>query len=113
MKKLTDFVKSRTRGVLELSRIFHGKDHRAGIVAFRRGGFPLLNLILFFASFKVLSEEGYLKIMHYSFQKKKQGEKSSGDREGEEKDSLCDRKLLEHILPPSDLGISLPQIPGQ
>ena len=51
----------------------------------------------FFASFKVLSEEGYLKIMHYSFQKKKQGEKSSGDREGEEKDSLCDRKLLEHI----------------
>ena len=43
----------------------------------------------FFAGFKVLVEEGYLKLMHYSFQKKKTKEK-----DGE----ICDKNLPEHIL---------------
>lgn len=43
----------------------------------------------FFAGFKVLLEEGYLKLMHYSFQKKKNREK-----EGEN----SDQTLSEHIL---------------
>ena len=43
----------------------------------------------FFAAFKVLAEEGYLKIMQYSFQKKKEP--------GKDKET-CDKELLEHIL---------------
>lgn len=43
----------------------------------------------FFAAFKVLAEEGYLKIMQYSFQKKKET--------GKDKEA-CDKELLEHIL---------------
>ncbi|MCI8785253.1 MAG: type IA DNA topoisomerase [Eubacterium sp.] len=43
----------------------------------------------FFAAFKVLAEEGYLKIMQYSFQKKKEP--------GKDKEA-CDKELLEHIL---------------
>lgn len=43
----------------------------------------------FFAAFKVLAEEGYLKIMQYSFQKKKEP--------GKDKET-CDKELLEYIL---------------
>ena len=43
----------------------------------------------FFASFKVLVEEGYLKLMHYSFQKKKTSEKE---------DASGDEKLMEYIV---------------
>lgn len=43
----------------------------------------------FFAGFKVLAEEGYLKLMHYSFQKKKRKEN------GEEPES---KNMPEHIL---------------
>lgn len=46
----------------------------------------------FFASFKVLMEPGYLKVMEYSFQKKKNQEESQ-----EENDDICDADLLEHI----------------
>ena len=42
----------------------------------------------FFASFKVLMEEGYLKIMQYSFLKKKNPEKEG---------AACNPELLEHI----------------
>lgn len=50
----------------------------------------------FFAGFKVLAEEGYLKVLNYSFQKKKE-EKSQRESEGEGKENLCDRDLLSHI----------------
>lgn len=50
----------------------------------------------FFAGFKVLAEEGYLKVLNYSFQKKKE-EKSQGEPEGEGRENLCDRDLLSHI----------------
>ena len=43
----------------------------------------------FFASFKVLVEEGYLKVMKYSFQ-----EKRNSQKEGE----ACDKELLDYIL---------------
>lgn len=43
----------------------------------------------FFAGFKVLADPGYLKIMNYSFQKKKTTEK--------EEEEVCDEELLAHI----------------
>ncbi len=51
----------------------------------------------FFAGFKVLAEEGYLKVMNYSF-KKKQGEgKNPDEKEEEGKEDVCDAHVLEHI----------------
>ncbi len=38
----------------------------------------------FFASFKLLEDPGYLKVMEYSFQKKKETETSDGKKEGED-----------------------------
>ncbi len=56
----------------------------------------------FFASFKVLTDEGYLKIMEYSFSKKK--DKANATEDGEDvkntedgEDKMCDAALLEVI----------------
>lgn len=50
----------------------------------------------FFASFKVLADPGYLRVMEYSFFKKKQGEKTEESEENRE-ESVCDRELLEQV----------------
>ena len=47
----------------------------------------------FFSNFKVLANPGYLKVMDYSFFKKKQEEKADEDMDG----GLCDTELLERI----------------
>lgn len=53
----------------------------------------------FFTSFKVLAEEGYLKVMEFSFGKKKEGEKEGSERNkgGEEEDMKCDASFLEAL----------------
>ena len=57
----------------------------------------------FFTSFKVLAQEGYLKVMEFSFGKKKEAEKE-GEKEGaeknkggEEEDVKCDASFLEAV----------------
>ena len=47
----------------------------------------------FFSNFKVLADPGYLKVMDYSFFKKKQEEKPEDDADS----GLCDTELLERI----------------
>lgn len=68
----------------------------------------------FFSSFKVLQEEGYLKIASNSFAKKKAADKASeNDKEGEESEVSCDEILLtalqrlkkNDILPVESLSI--------
>ncbi len=55
----------------------------------------------FFASFKVLAEPGYLKVMEYSFRKKKEAsEPDSADSDKSEKDNfekIGDEQLLEKV----------------
>lgn len=65
----------------------------------------------FFASFKVLEDPGYLKVMNYSFQKKKTGEQpetkeseSNGAGAGE---TSCDKNLME-ALSALKKGMQLP-----
>ena len=48
----------------------------------------------FFASFKVLEEPGYLSVMEYSFQKKKQ----TDTKEGETEDAVCDADMLRKVM---------------
>lgn len=50
----------------------------------------------FFANFKVLANPGYLKVMDYSFFKKKKEEKAE-ETEGDREENLCDSELLERI----------------
>ncbi len=69
----------------------------------------------FFSSFKVLKEEGYLKIAANSFSKKKaaDGKASESEKEGEEREASCNANLLmalqrlkkSDILSVDDLGI--------
>lgn len=53
----------------------------------------------FFTSFKVLAEEGYLKVMEFSFGKKKESEKEAAEKNksGEEEDIKCDASFLEAV----------------
>ncbi len=53
----------------------------------------------FFTSFKVLAQEGYLKVMEFSFGKKKEGGKEGAEKNksGEEEDVKCDASFLETI----------------
>ncbi|MBO5302866.1 MAG: type IA DNA topoisomerase [Lachnospiraceae bacterium] len=51
----------------------------------------------FFANFKVLSDAGYLKVMNYSFQKKKTVEKDSANEKENTSEEICDEELLAHI----------------
>lgn len=53
----------------------------------------------FFTSFKVLAEEGYLKVMEFSFGKKKEGDKEGAEKNkaGEEEDVKCDASFLEAV----------------
>ena len=53
----------------------------------------------FFTSFKVLAEEGYLKVMEFSFGKKKESEKETAEKNksGEEEDIKCDASFLEAV----------------
>lgn len=65
----------------------------------------------FFASFKVLAEEGYLKITAFSFSRKKtesrEGEgKEEGKENGKEEENLCDNGFME-ILPTLKKGMEL------
>ncbi|HIU75968.1 MAG TPA: type IA DNA topoisomerase, partial [Candidatus Pelethocola excrementipullorum] len=65
----------------------------------------------FFASFKVLIDEGYLKVTAYSFVKKK--EESPEKEQSQEEETSCDTEFLEtlsalkkgSILPIAELGI--------
>lgn len=50
----------------------------------------------FFANFKVLADPGYLKVMDYSFFKKRKEEKEE-ETGGEREENLCDSELLERI----------------
>ncbi|WP_075719950.1 DNA topoisomerase [Roseburia sp. 499] len=47
----------------------------------------------FFSNFKVLAEPGYLKVMEYSFQKKKESDNSKNN--GEESEESCDVSFME------------------
>ncbi|MBQ6696125.1 MAG: type IA DNA topoisomerase [Lachnospiraceae bacterium] len=50
----------------------------------------------FFSNFKVLAEEGYLKVMQYSFFNKKQESQEDKPKEGEENEELkCDEQFME------------------
>ena len=54
----------------------------------------------FFANFKVLSDAGYLKVMNYSFQKKKNAEKTEEAEKNtaeNNREEICDEDLLAHI----------------
>lgn len=62
----------------------------------------------FFASFKIMVSEGYLEIMHYSFQKKKEGQTgeekaglekdlAGGENEYSQEESGLDGKLMEAV----------------
>lgn len=68
----------------------------------------------FFSSFKVLKEEGFLKITQYSFTKKKEEAKEAENKEGEEAEDIkCDDSVLEALsklkigdkIPFSDIDI--------
>lgn len=68
----------------------------------------------FFSSFKVLKEEGFLKITQYSFTKKKEESKEAENKEGEEAEDIkCDDSVLEALsklkkgdkIPFSDIDI--------
>lgn len=50
----------------------------------------------FFANFKVLADPGYLRVMEYSFFKKKQEEKTEDSQENRE-ENVCDRELLDQV----------------
>lgn len=50
----------------------------------------------FFASFKLLEDPGYLKVMEYSFQKKKEAETSDGKKEGEDVQT-CNLNFMEQL----------------
>lgn len=56
-----------------------------------------LNTEQFISTFKVMMDAGYLKVMEYSFQKKKIQEKED-NTSGEEEENICDADLLEHIF---------------
>lgn len=49
----------------------------------------------FFASFKVLKEEGYLAITQYSFGKKKEQDSKEENENSDEQDVKCDESMLE------------------
>ncbi len=50
----------------------------------------------FFSNFKVLADEGYLKVMQYSFFNKKQENSEDKPKEGEENEELkCDEQFME------------------
>ena len=55
----------------------------------------------FYAGFKVLQDPGYLKVMEYSFQKKKNNKSRDSDETTEQKDegkdTACDTSLLEQV----------------
>lgn len=65
----------------------------------------------FFASFKVLENPGYLKVMNYSFQKKKKGEQPEGKEPASNTsgsgETSCDRNLME-ALSALKKGMQLP-----
>lgn len=50
----------------------------------------------FFASFKVLIDEGYLKVMEYSFSRKKE-QQEKGQNQGKEEETSCDTEFLEML----------------
>lgn len=53
----------------------------------------------FFAGFKILEDPGYLKVMNYSFQKKKTAAKDGEEENsGNPEDAVGDEELLAHIL---------------
>lgn len=63
----------------------------------------------FFSSFKVLADPGYLKVMEYSFKKKKENQPETGEKTGEqpqkgeeknsqEEDKVCDEDLLKKVM---------------
>ena len=52
----------------------------------------------FFASFKVLEEPGYLKVMEYSFRKKKEETISEKDNVQETVDNVCDADMLAKVM---------------
>ena len=65
----------------------------------------------FFFAFKVLADPGYLKVMEYSFQKKKDREKPEGKEQTKSQagteENACDGKLLE-LLSKLKKGMKLP-----
>jgi len=56
----------------------------------------------FFANFKVLESEGYLKVAEYSFKKDKSNDKNTSDAKNNAPDSLTSSKLTEKDAPDSD-----------
>ena len=56
----------------------------------------------FFSSFKVLADPGYLKVMEYSFKKKKENQQGGGEKDGEQaqngEEKVCDEDLLEKVM---------------
>ncbi len=61
----------------------------------------------FFSSFKVLADSGYLKVMEYSFQKKKESSNTNADNSGESGEESCDVNFME-ILSNLKKGMELP-----
>ena len=51
----------------------------------------------FFSNFKVLLEEGYLKVMHYSFSRKKEETQEEGRNSDKGEETSCDVRFLEAI----------------
>ena len=51
----------------------------------------------FFSNFKVLLEEGYLKVMHYSFSRKKEEIQEEGRNSDKGEETSCDVRFLEAI----------------
>ena len=51
----------------------------------------------FFSNFKVLLEEGYLKVMHYSFSRKKEETHEEGRNSDKGEETSCDVRFLEAI----------------
>ncbi len=52
----------------------------------------------FFANFKVLAEEGYLKVTAYSFKKEKDTSAKKEDNETEEADHKCDAEFMKLLM---------------
>lgn len=61
----------------------------------------------FFSSFKVLADPGYLRVMEYSFQKKKESDNSNSEGNGDNGEESCDVSFME-VLSGLKKGMELP-----
>ena len=61
----------------------------------------------FFSSFKVLADPGYLRVMEYSFQKKKENDNSNSEGSGDNGEESCDVSFME-VLSGLKKGMELP-----